>query len=199
MKKSLIQSTIVLTVLAFISVSSLQAQGLGTSPVTFGIKGGLNFANYNDISGGDLNSRTGFLIGGFLNFDLPALPITLQPEVLYSQKGAEDSGVELNVDYLEIPVIAKVGVVPTGPVKLNLQVGPYVGFVLNSEASGGGISVDIDNAQTDFGGEAGAGADISLGVTTLTIDARYGFAFNDAFEDGQGKNGVFSIAAGIVF
>ena len=189
MNKSIIISTFLCIGLLFSSAATLHAQ-------TFGLKAGANLANYNDISG-NLDARAGLLIGGFLKFDLPV--ISIQPEVLYSQKGAEDQDATIKVDYLEIPVIAKLNFIPAGPVKLNLQAGPYVGIVLNSEASGGGFSVDIDNAQTDFGGTAGAGAEIGLGVSTLTIDARYGFGFNDAFDGGQGKNGVISLAAGITF
>ncbi len=188
-------------ILAFLCAFGLiTAAGVNTSkaqsPLDFGIRAGLNFANFNDLEGDKPDSRTGIMVGGYLNFKVPMSPISIQPEVLYTQKGAEESGTTIKLDYLEVPVLAKFSFAP-GPATPHVYFGPYIGFVLNSEISGGGASVEIDNAQTDFGGIVGAGLDINLGVTELNAGVRYGFGLTDAFDGGQGKNGVLSIVAGI--
>lgn len=193
MKKILPQIGL-LTLITIFSLSSANAQ----SPVNFGLRAGLNFANFNDTENGDFDSRTGLMVGGYLNFKVPMSPISIQPEALYTQKGAESGGTTVKLDYLEVPVLAKFSFAP-GPATPHVYFGPYVGFVLNSEVSGGGASVDIDNAQTDLGGVVGGGLDINLGLTKLNAGVRYGFALTDAFDGGQGKNGVFSIVAGINF
>lgn len=182
-------------VFAFVSVAGVTTAN-AQSPVNFGLRAGLNFANFNDLDGEKPDSRTGFMVGGYLNFKVPMSPLSIQPEALYTQKGAEDGGATVKLDYLEIPVLAKFSFAP-GPVTPHVYFGPYVGFVLNSEISGGGASISIDNAQTDFGGVVGGGLDLNLGVTKLNAGIRYGFGLTDAFDGGQGKNGVFSIVAGI--
>lgn len=190
--KKLFALLLVIGLTASAGVDTLKAQ----SPINFGLRAGLNFANFNDLEGDKPDSRTGIMVGGYLNFKVPMSPVSIQPEVLYTQKGAEEGGATIELDYLEIPVLAKFSFAP-GPATPHVYVGPYVGFVLNSEISGGGGSVEIDNAQTDFGGIVGAGLDINLGVTELNAGARYGFGLSDAFDGGQGKNGVFSIVVGV--
>lgn len=190
--KKLLSLICVIALVSAAGVTTANAQ----SPINFGLRAGLNFANFNDLEDGDLDSRTGFLVGGYLNFKIPMSPVSIQPEALYSQKGAEEGGATIKLDYLEVPVLAKFSFAP-GPATPHVYFGPYVGFVLNSEVSGNGQSISIDNAQTDFGGIVGGGLDINLGVTKLNAGLRYGFGLVDAFDGGQGKNGVFSVVAGI--
>ena len=75
--------------LALCTVSSLvllaapavaSAQG-----ATFGVKGG---ASLSEISETDLDSRTGFVAGGFVRMGLGS-SLELQAEALYHQKGAD--------------------------------------------------------------------------------------------------------------
>lgn len=170
------------------SLVGMQQTASAQTPVDFGIRGGLNFANYSDVDG-DLDSRSGLLIGAYVNISLPMAPFSIQPEVAYSQKGASANGVDVEVDYLEVPVLAKFSFAP-GPASPHIYVGPYVGFVVED---------DSDSAETDFGGMVGAGLDINAGVVDLNLGARYGLGFVDAFENGSGKNSVFSIVAGVSF
>lgn len=180
-------------ILLFFSLG-IQQTTLAQSPVDFGIRGGVNFANYSDTPD-DPDSRTGIMIGGYLNIGIPMAPFSIQPEVTYNQKGAESGGSTIEVDYLEVPVLAKFSFMP-GPASPHIYAGPYVGIVLNSEVNGVDFS---DNTETDFGGIIGAGVDINAGVVNLDLGGRYGFGFVDAFDGGQGKNSVFSIVAGISF
>lgn len=165
--------------------------------VDYGLRTGLNFSNfYNTPDGIDLDSRTGLMVGGYLNFKVPMSPISIQPEVIYTQNGYESSGVTLELDYIQVPVLAKFSFAP-GPAQPNVYFGPYIGFPVKSELSGNGVSMDIDNEQTDFGGIVGAGVDFNVGLTTVNLGGRYGFGFTNAFDGGDGKNSVISIVAGL--
>lgn len=175
-------------------VLSLGIQQTTYAQADFGIRGGVNFANYSDVDG-DPDSRSGFMIGAYLDIGVPMAPFSIQPEVTYNQKGAESGGSTIEVDYIEVPVLAKFSFVP-GPASPHIYAGPYAGFVLNSEVNGADFS---DNTETDFGGIVGAGLDINAAVIKLNVGARYGFGLVDAFDGGQGKNSVFSIVAGISF
>ncbi|PAU95344.1 hypothetical protein CK503_03885 [Aliifodinibius salipaludis] len=176
---------------------SLAVAPKASAQADFGLRAGINFANVNDRPDNfDPDSRTGLMVGGYLNFKVPMSPISIQPEAIYSQKGFKIGNGTAEVDYLEIPVLAKFSFAP-GPVQPHVYFGPYAGFVLNSEVSGNNLSVDIDNTQTDFGGIVGAGADLNAGVAKLNLGVRYGFGFTNMFENGDVKNGVFSVVAGI--
>jgi len=190
MNKSLI-TTALLGILLLFSSQQVQAQS------NFGFRAGLNIANFNDTPDNvDTDSRTGLMAGAYFNFKVPATPIAIQPEILYSQKGYEVDNATLELDYIEVPVLAKFMFAP-GPIQPHVYLGPYVGFEVNSEVTGNNVSVAVDDANTDFGGIVGAGVDLNAGVTKLNIGARYGFGLVDAFDGGQGKNSVFSIVAGI--
>src|SRR5512137_1563595 len=102
--------------------------------VTYGLKGGVNFANLSVVSTApdvpDFKNETGMVQGIFVNFKLG--PVSIQPEVLYSRRGAswdEYADVDVTVtgrillDYLELPILVKYGFL-SGPVKPFLFAGP---------------------------------------------------------------------------
>ncbi len=184
------------------------------SPISFGLKGGLNIA---DVTGSDMDTstRTGLTGGLALHLNLPALPVGIESGLFYSQKGTVVSFTDpdfgsidgtFKLDYLEIPVLAKLGL-GAGPINPHLLAGPYLGFNLNAEVegeeSGFSFSEDIsdDVNSTDFGLMFGAGLDFNLGVTALSAQARYSLGLTDIFEDDDEglKHGVFSVVVGINF
>ncbi len=172
---------------AFVSLFAITTYAQG---IDFGIKAGMNFANINDAGEG-LDTRTGFHAGVFLGLKLND-KLALQPELLYSQQGAEFDLGEFELDYVNIPVVVKYYLVQG----LNIQVGPQFGFVVNDRISFGGIAADAEAEKFDLSGIVGAGYDLPLG---LRIDARYNFGLSKVVKDGDGKNGVFSLALGFSF
>jgi hypothetical protein len=112
------------------------------------------------------------------------------------------------VDYIEVPVLARINFGPPGPITPHLLVGPYAGFNVNAEAgvsgNGGSISGDISDEvrNTEFGGKAGLGLDFNVGLTKLSAQATYSLGFTSTFEDDSDdgeKNGVFGLTVGIWF
>lgn len=182
MKKSYLL-IIIWSLITILSVQQANAQ------VDFGLRAGVNFANYNDIPDyADSNARIGLMAGAYLDINLPISSFSIQPEVLYTQKGHT-----LRTDYLEIPLLAKFSFTP-GTINPHIYVGPYTAFFLNRERNNLPV---VNNPQTDFGGIVGAGTDINAGGTTLNMGFRYGFGLVDAYENSRGKNSVFSIIAGV--
>ncbi len=181
------------------------------NPVSFGLKGGINISNFTG-SDFDYDARTGIVVGAVAAISLPALPIGIETGLFYSQKGAEvsEEGITgaIKVDYIEVPLLAKINLGPPGPIQPHLMVGPYVGFNVNaeSEISGNGMAIsgDIsdDTKSTEFGGIAALGVDFNLGLTKLNAQLRYSYGFSSVFEtdfdDGE-KNAALSITVGIMF
>lgn len=205
MKK--LMSLLVALILTAVMIQHANAQ----SPVSFGLKAGLNISN---LHGSDLepDAKTGLLLGGVLDINLPAAPFGIESGVYYSQKGAEtedtDFTYKLKLDYIEVPVLAKFQLGPPGPITPSLSVGPYLGFNVNAEqeisGDGGSATDDISDeiSGTEFGGIASVGLDFNLGLTKLNATARYSYGFTSVWDDSDmdsDRNAVFSIALGIMF
>ena len=197
--KKLLLSVFLLSGFVVFSTTNAQAQ--------FAIKGGANFANFNDTDV-SADSRTGFMGGVTYDFKIPFSPVSIQPGVFYAQKGVDNSGElgngEVKLDYIEVPVVAKFDFILDNPMFTpNVYFGPYVGFNVNAEAEAlpnpGGDTDNFDDQvkNTDFGVVVGAGADISR----FNLGVRYSAGLSNVAEDDNvdGKNGVFSIVAGINF
>ena len=213
MKK--ITLTVVLAGLFLFSVTpgASQAQGL----VNFGIKGGVNIANISFDDFDDNDSRTGFTIGAVLDVGFPMVPVGLETGLYYSQKGTTFNMSEtiegmtltadatMKLDYLQIPVLAKINFGPPGPFSPHFVAGPYAGFILNAETEmsfmGETVTEDIsdDVESMDFGLIFGLGADFNLMVSKINVQARYSLGLADVFDGESSKNRVISLVAGFSF
>ncbi|PEN14300.1 hypothetical protein CRI94_04485 [Longibacter salinarum] len=179
-----------------------------------GVSVGLNLASVRgDDAPDELDRRNGFRAGAILMID-PVGPLAFQPEVLYQQKGYKstiESGRQeitstYKINYAQINGLVKFQVPLAGPVSPSFFAGPAIGFKVSEsvERSGdtGTISFpDQDASGTDVSAILGLGMDISIGVTTLTVDARYGLGLTNLPEDGDTsiKNSTFGISAGVLF
>ena len=151
-----------------------------------GVKGGASFATLRgDAPDQDLGYKTGF-VGGiygqaeFIPFFTPRI------EVLYVQKGASAEG-SYNVDYIEIPVLAKANLPIVSRVFPSLYVGPYIGFPVSQ-----GFEVDDGDEQDDFpedpfsadyGLVIGTDVDFTLAGKALTLSGRYDLGLANIADD----------------
>lgn len=206
-------STLVITLLI---AGGITANAQAQSPLSFGLKGGLNIA---DISGPDTDTdtRTGITGGLAVYLNLPALPIGIESGVYYSQKGTSYSDSDpdfgnyeetLKLDYIEVPVLARLSFATPGPIGPFFVAGPYIGFNINAQAEGTDDGFDFDEDisevvnSTDVGLMFGAGLDFNLGVTALNAQARYSIGLTNVYDfdlDDTYRNSVFSIVVGINF
>ncbi|MGZ5479920.1 MAG: porin family protein [Candidatus Aminicenantales bacterium] len=192
-------------------VAMLVLPRMAAADVKFGIKGGVNVANVNGNFADNVTnwkSRVGFCAGIFLEFNLGRI-LTIQPEVLYTMKGAEATLAEgvltgtgkLRFDYLEIPILLKVRI-PTGDVHPFIFAGPAIGFNLKAAFQ------DITGSSSDVAGmnkvdySAVFGGGLQLG-RSIHIDARYTLGLQKLEVPDLGtidlKNGVLSATIGLAF
>ena len=159
--------------------------------------------------GEELKSKWGLCAGGFIRFNISET-FAIQPEVLYTMKGAkfeetidgETMKFEMNLSYLEVPVLLKLMIPTSGGVKPSLFAGPTLAIKLSSKTklkyAGQTEEEDIEDMKdTDFGLIIGAGVDFG----TLTFDLRYnlGLTTISDIEDEDVKNGVISLIVGYSF
>ncbi len=166
--------------------------------VRFGIKGGANIANVNGNFTDELadwKSTVGFCAGIFLELNLGRI-LTIQPEALYTVKGADSGTGKLKFDYIEFPILLKVRI-PISSVHPFVFAGPAFGFKLKALVDGVEIS---DMPSSDYGAVLGGG--LQLG-RSIHIDARYTMGLQKlAIPDLDTidlKNGVLSATLGLAF
>ena len=183
--------------------------------VRWGVKGGVNFAT---INGGDVNdspdSRTSFHVGLLAEFPLSEM-FSLQGEVLYSGQGAEvtesyldltaPGGVrtqkaELQLDYINVPILAKVYLFKG----FSLEAGPQFSFLLNDEidTNPNGNSGDSPTPfrrelkTFEVGAAGGATFQTEMG---LFATARYTQGITNIVDNFNAQNAVFQLGIGYKF
>ena len=186
----------------FCTASSAMAQ-----QAVYGVKAGINLAKINfdpEPEEDNLDRRIGFVGGLFVVVPMTDL-IAFQGEALFSQKGASGDEGKVELDYLEVPLLLRVGHAPSGSTSFHAFAGPSVGLKLRARATstfdGETEDEDIgDDVETfDLGLVAGAGVDVGR----FTLDGRYTWSLrnvnNLAPDEVEIKNRVFSIMAGVRF
>jgi len=165
--------------------------------IKFGLKGGASVANVNGDWTEALSdmSSIGFCGGIFLELNFGKI-LTIQPEVLYTMKGADTGDGKLKLDYIEIPILLKVRI-PLGSVHPFVFAGPAFGYNLKALVEGVEIG---DMPATDYSAVIGAG--LQLG-RSIHIDGRYTKSLQKlAIPDLDTidlKNGVLSATLGLAF
>ena len=196
MKKTAIVAA---ALLATAAVSSAQAQS-----IRLGLRAGANYSNLaGNLKNQDTyNNKFGFLGGVMLNVPLMQDGfLSLQPEILYSQKGFENKPTEytgllgakqqregqVNYNYLDVPVLLKVRA--SG---LIFEAGPQYSYLLSANnqtkttttpAIGSPSTVETQNKtdvsgfnRNELGYLAGVGYEAENG---LSLSLRYTGAFSD--------------------
>jgi len=193
--------------LGTVAVSNAQedASNADSMAISFGVKGGVNFATLNgDIESPD--SRTSFHVGVLAEFPIAEI-FSIQAEALYSGQGAEfdfegsdGDKAELQLDYINVPVLAKFYLFEG----FSIEAGPQFSFLLNDEIdfnpnsnSGDSPTPFRDSLKTFEVGVAG-------GVTFQTAmglfaTARYNQGITDIADDINVQNSVFQLGVGYKF
>lgn len=199
--------------------SSAQAQG-----IRFGLKAGANLSNLaGNLNNQDIyKNKFGFVGGAMLNVGLVDKVLSLQPEVLFSQKGFKYADNSFTVggntnrysgsrtyNYIDVPVLLKVQAAG-----LFFEAGPQYSYLLNvrdnssysvngNPIASSAANQNLDNVRrNEIGYAAGLGYEASNG---FNIDVRYNGSFTDFAKDGyngsnqdlrNARNSVFQASIG---
>ena len=140
-----------------------------------GVTGGINVANLALGDGADVSfdNRIGLVAGGFVTFPLRER-LSVQPEVLFSQKGAtfDEFGAtgRIELDALDVPVLARyqfgrLFVVGGPSLSLKLRARQVLQFGDDEEA----VDLEDDVESFDFGVVGGVGYQFGR----ISVDGRY--------------------------
>lgn len=177
----------------------------------FGIKGGFNFSNLYVDDVDDNNVLTSINVGIYTTIPLTSF-IAIQPELLYSRKGAElvynnalaKGTASFNLNYLEIPILLKINPTRT----FNIHAGAYGAYLLNAKVKNVAQNNSFNFEQEintddfhnfDYGLSGGFGFDHGI----LGFGARYNYGMstvgkervvgNNTYVFPGGKNSTLSI------
>lgn len=173
---------ILIVLTAFLTTSVISQE------IDLGLKAGANFASITDASG--LSNRTGFLIGVFAGVKFSD-KLGIQGDLLYSQQGANLDPKNIELNYINVPIVLKYYLVQG----FNLQAGPQFGFIVDDNIKDL-LENDIEAESFDLAGVLGLGYDFPFGIR---IEGRHNFGLTDVFKSDKGKNSVTSIAIGYSF
>ena len=163
--------------------------------ISFGPKIGMNYSNVFDEQDDDFvaSGKFGFVGGGFINFPLGSV-ISIQPEVLFSQKGFYANGSVVGINYefkrttnfLDVPIFAVWSPTPY----LNVLVGPQFSYLLKQTdvitypVNSGNVEAEFENENARKSiASLVAGADFNL--LEFVVGLRAGIDF---LENQNGNN-----------
>jgi len=174
---------LILIVFTSMICTSLSAQGLD-----FGIKAGANFTSLSDATG--FSDKTGFVFGVFAGAKFGE-SVGIQADLLYSQQGATFNRKDIDLNYLNIPVVLKYYLTES----INVQGGPQFGFVVNDNYKE--ITNNLKEAESfDLMGVVGIGLELPLGIRA---SGRYHFGLTEIDKENNRKNSVITLALGYSF
>jgi hypothetical protein len=172
---------------AVVCVMALAAATPAFAQVGGGIKAGVNLAQ---ISGSDdsPDTRIGTIAGVFLITNQGL--IAFQPELLFSMQGAKFTFGTAKADYVQIPLLLRIGSSSKNKASLYGLVGPSLGILVQDDFFEDAVE------RTDVGATVGAGVTFSR----FLVEARFTAGLTD-FAKGSNafKNRVFSVMGGFVF
>lgn len=203
-----------------VMATQLHAQSGSTTrgPARFGVLGGMNAATLNGGDGDAPDRRTGLLVGAYVVKPLNA-HLSLRPELLYSQKGAEVSSSgelftftsAIELAYIDVPMLLQYeGGTPSG-ITPHVFVGPTFGFkagctLTETSDNTGGVEQSSDCEDQggeleafDLGGLVGAGVGFPLGSVRGTVGVRFQQGFTEIAMDSEIKNRVISVYGSVEF
>jgi len=172
--------------------------------IEFGMRGGLNFSTI--ISGEDNYENTNYLTsfyGGLVAEAAITKRFSAQTEIFYSGQGftvdlpAFERDAEFQLDYIQIPLLAKFYITKG----FSVAAGPQFGFKVNEEINAKPFA-DAPSFNTnsikdfDLQGTLGAEYKFESGVF---FQARYSYGFSQVIENVNVHNSVLSTGVGFMF
>ena len=161
------------------SFGMLQAQEEKVT-TEFGVKGGFNMSNLYQSEADDNNVIYGFNAGVYATLPISDF-IAIQPEILYTTKGAEldynnafvDGNAKFKLNYIEVPLLVRVNITKN----FNVHAGGYASYLVSSKVTGDG-DINFDEAiDTDDLNKFDAGLSAGVGVdfNPISVGLRYNY------------------------
>jgi hypothetical protein len=195
---------IVATLALFLTTSlALNAQS-EDSNAEFGFKGGVNFSNMYTEDVDDNNVLTSFNAGVYAKLPVSDA-IAIQPELLYSRKGAElvydnvfaEGTAKFKLNYIELPVLVKFNITDS----FNIHAGPYFAYLIDAqvtnETDDGTFDFEENYDNDDFNKfDYGLSAGVGLDFEAIGIGVRYNYGLQTVGKDREFAGTTYTVPDG---
>lgn len=200
MKKFLVAIVAVLFAAPSFAQYSSGGFSLSESTVYYGARVGLNVGWISgDVDG--YGAKAGMNIGGVLGLRVSdATPVFLESGLYFAMQGAKDGKDEINLNYLEIPLLIKYGVQVTDEIALLPYLGPTFGLGISGKikpGSTGSFSSDGGFNRPDVGIKFGCGAEYNK--LYLETGLKFGVTNILDSDDDAAHNGAWYLNFGVNF
>ncbi len=201
-KKSAVHlfSGIALAATLFVATAQTAASQTDYPESAFGIKGGVNLTNFYKDEITDKNGNIGFNAGLYGRFVITE-GIAIQPELLYTTRGAEatysgffqNSRASVNLGYVQVPVLLVVNILPF----LNIHAGPYASYLVTAntknESTNGSFNFERDINKDDYQRlDYGLSGGIGLDFAKFHVGARYDYGLATVGKERTGLTGTYT-------
>lgn len=168
-------------------------------------KAGLNLARiaFDQADNKDTRSRGAFVGGVGVLIGSPFSVFSLQPEVLFTQKGYQRAKNDrMTVNYIEIPVMGRLSV-GSKQTRVYVGAGPSYGYGIggkNRGTDGKDVKLKFGDGKnevqrSDWGLQFGLGLSQRLGYGALQVEGRYGLGLSN-INPSESHNRVISFTVG---
>jgi Outer membrane protein beta-barrel domain len=177
----------------FLLAIIILATSTTASAQRYGVRAGANISTLSGGNDSSISSRTSFYIGVFKEMGIVKDLFYIQPELQYSSQGFSSditgSDEDYSIDYLNVPVLAKVYVAKI----FSFEAGPQFGFKVGDNFEGA-ASDSIESF--DAAGVVGLNINLPL---RISINARYVFGFSEVINNSDLKTSVAQVGASFRF
>ncbi|WP_185963933.1 porin family protein [Flavobacterium restrictum] len=156
----------------------------------WGVRAGVNLASASNGSFGKTDIRTGGYLGVYKEMTIISKLLFIQPEVQFSKQGFNTKTTDFDLDYIQVPVLAKVYLAKV----VSFETGPQFGFKISDKVSGSNNNPDFNTFDTAWAG--GFSFNFPMG---LAINARYITSFTDVIKYDSHKSQVIQLGASFTF
>ncbi|WP_020602475.1 porin family protein [Spirosoma spitsbergense] len=168
-------------------------------------KAGINLARiaFDQADNNDTRTRGVFVGGIGVLIGSPFSVFSLQPEVLFTQKGYQRAANNrMTVNYIEIPVMGRLSV-GSKQTRVYLGAGPSYGYAIggkNRGADGKDVKLTFGDGKnevkrSDWRLQFGLGLNQKLGYGSLQVEGRYGLGLSN-ISTSESHNRVISFTVG---
>jgi len=177
------------TAIGFLAVAVAAALVPQALEAGIGIKGGFSLARFAQESNVPPSfdwEDLPFFAGG-LSFGSGFGFVGLQTEILYVRMGGKNEAISLEnrFDYIQLPVLLKLIIIPGGPVRPVIYGGGYGAYLIKAKGLLGTEEADLTDGyeRFDYGLVAGAGLEFKLAVVGLSVEARYNYGLSNVIKN----------------
>ncbi|HMV27142.1 MAG TPA: porin family protein [bacterium] len=197
MKKYIKIMTVAIAVSFLVPLSVVHSQIAGLD-IKLGVKGGFNYSLFGGKDNDQTKGKTGYNVGVFALYELMPM-IAVQPELLYTLKGARTTtpgqNFEYYYQYFEMPVLMRVGM-DIEEQKFYFIGGPSFSYAKKAYTRDreGSATVLTKPKKSDYGIIAGLGT--GTADSKITVEGRIYFGVPDVVKKTKVNNITYSIGMG---